>query len=91
MEVLGFYIYPIPAGTEYTDVDLINSEKVIELFDYCQILEAVIYKEGWDFLIKKYGYNGLFDLDKKSGWFDCDSIEEFIQEIEYQRDISPKR
>ena len=37
--MLACYIYPIPKGTEYTEIDLQNSNKVLELFGYCGILE----------------------------------------------------
>lgn len=43
---------------EYTRADLKDPDKVGELFDYCQILEAYITKSGWDFLINHYGYDG---------------------------------
>ena len=54
-----------------------DPDKVEELFDYCQILEAYITKSGWDFLIDHYGYDGLYDIDKKSKWFDAENLEEF--------------
>ena len=53
--MLGLYIYPPPKGTEYTAADLEQPDKVIELFGYCGILEGLITKEGWDFLIQLYG------------------------------------
>jgi hypothetical protein len=30
--------------------------------------------------------DGLFEADKRSGWFDCGSVEEFAEEIEYEMD-----
>ncbi|SHJ96051.1 hypothetical protein SAMN02745163_02930 [Clostridium cavendishii DSM 21758] len=86
---LAIYIYPLPKGTSYYKEDLQHKEKVIELFDYCQILEGVIYLEGWNFLIDKYGYEALYEIDKESGWFDSESIEEFIEEIKNEMKISP--
>lgn len=88
MKTLALYIYPLPKGTEYTVNDLINRDKVIELFDYCQILEAIIYKDGWEFLIQHYGYGELYKINKESDWLDCNSLEEFIQAVDYEKNIS---
>ena len=54
---------------------------MVRIFDYCQILEANISKAGWDYLIDRFGLNELFEADKRSGWFDCTSIEEFTEAI----------
>ena len=43
------------------------------LFDYCQIGEAIIMEEGWPFLIRQHGIPSLFDMNAKSGWFDCEN------------------
>ena len=78
---------------EYTKQDLMNPQKLEELFDYCQILEGYITRRGWEFLIKHYGYNGLFEIDKKSGWL-CKrtdgSIEEYIECVEYEIKSMPE-
>lgn len=63
----------------------------MRLFDYMQILLAVISKEGWSYLIQKYGYEQLFKINKKNGWIDCESINEFIEWIEYEKEISPDK
>lgn len=81
-EKLAFYIYPLPQGTSYTRNKLMDAISVEILFDYCQILEGVILKKGWDFLIEFYGYQKLYDINKKSGWFDCENMEEFVLCIE---------
>jgi len=117
-EVLAYYRYPKPKGTSYFENELKQPDKVIEVFDYCQILRAYIRllrklsedcenvsesgsifailnefpeksitKAGWDFLIKHYGYEKLFELDKISGWFDCSNIGEFIERVQYECDI----
>ncbi len=88
MKTLAFYIYPLPNGTEYTSDDLTDRDNVLRLFDYCQILEAVIYRSGWDFLIKHYGYESLYDINKESDWLDCNSVGEFVRCVEYQKEIS---
>ncbi len=51
--MLACYIYPIPKGTEYTETDLRNPNKVVELFGYCGILEGSITKAGWRFLVEE--------------------------------------
>jgi len=88
--MLAFYHYPFVQNQnfkEYTKEDLSDSFKVEELFNYCQILEAYITKSGWDYLIQSYGYEGLYKIDQKSGWFNAESLEELKQsvdaEIEY--------
>lgn len=87
--MLGLYIYPPPKGTEYTAADLEQPDKVIELFSYCGILEGLITKEGWDFLIHLYGYEKLFEMDKAGMWFDVETIEEYMENVQYERAISP--
>ena len=43
-------------------------EKKVEIvFDYAQILEVQITNRGWEYLIKQYGFNKLFEIDKRSG------------------------
>ena len=92
--MLAYYLYPFVQNRdvrEYTKVDLLQPEKVKELFDYCQILEAYITKTGWQFLIESYGYDKLYEIDKRSGWL-CDqssesSIEEYIEWVKYEISI----
>ena len=76
-EILAWYRYPKPKGSSYFEEDLKQPDKVIQIFDYCQILLANITKPGWNFLIEHYGYEELFKLNNKSGWLDCDSLEEY--------------
>ena len=78
---IAFRIYPLPNGTQYTEEDIKTIDDVVRLFDYCQILEAYISKDGWNYLIDRFGLNELFEADKRSGWFDCTSIEEFAEVI----------
>ena len=66
--MLAYYHYPFVQNQdyrEYTRDELIKPEIVEELFDYCQILEAYITKKGWAFLIEYYGYEKLYEIDKK--------------------------
>ena len=78
---IAYRIYPLPSGTKYTEEDIKTIDDVVRLFDYCQILEANISKDGWNYLIDRFGFNELFEADKRSGWFDCTSIEEFTEVI----------
>ncbi|MBU5484242.1 hypothetical protein KQI86_07860 [Clostridium sp. MSJ-11] len=66
-ELLAFYVYPLPKGTEYTKEQLKDINIVEELFDYASILEACITKKGWDYLITVHGYETLFNVNQKSG------------------------
>ena len=82
-EVLAFYM---PYGkedsvTEYRKKDMQDPDIVKQLFDYCQILEGHITYSGWLFLIKYYGYEKLHEIDKMSKWFDSESLEEFIENV----------
>lgn len=90
--MLAYYHYPFTKNdnfTEYTMEELMKPSKVEELFDYCQILEAYITKSGWYFLINFYGYKKLYDIDKNSGWFDAENLEEFKLSVQAQIEISP--
>jgi hypothetical protein len=80
-ELLAFRKYPQGEGTSYFASDLDTQEKIIKLFDYCQILEAIVTKEGWLFLLSKFGKEKLYEYNNLSGWMDCESINEFEQEI----------
>ena len=92
--MLAYYLYPFVQNRdvrEYTKEDLLKPEKVEELFDYCQILEAYITKTGWQFLIESYGYDKLYEIDKRSGWLSDRStesnLEEYIEQIKYEISI----
>lgn len=84
MEV-AYRIYPLPNGRVYTEEDFTTLDDVIGLFDYCQIMEAMISKRGWDFLIKKFGIEELYRADCKSGWYCCETLEEYVGWVEYER------
>jgi hypothetical protein len=80
---IAYRIYPVPNGTVYTEADIQSIDDVVMLFDYCQILEANISKEGWRYLVDEFGVDRLYEADKKSGWFDCGSIDEFSEAINF--------
>ena len=86
--ILAYRKYPLPEGTRYSHDDLKSTEQVEHLFDYCQIFEAIIYKEGWDYLIDNFGYDILYQINRASGWKDCDTLDEFIQNINDTRNQS---
>lgn len=89
--MLAYYHYPFVPNRdiqEYTAEDLLDPQKVEELFDYCQILEADITKSGWRFLIDHYGYEALYEIDRKSGWSPEDTIEGFIEWVAYKMEIA---
>lgn len=93
--MLAYYFYPFEPNkniSEYTEEDLRDPKKIEELFDYCQILEGHITKAGWQYLIDTYGYERLYEIDKRSGWLsgrsDNDTLEEYIQWVKYEMSIS---
>ena len=84
--LLAYYYYPFVPNTDvrpYTREQLMDPKTVETLFDYCQILEAYITRAGWAFLISHYGYEKLYEIDKKSGWYDVDTLEEYIGWVHY--------
>ncbi len=85
---IAYRIYPAPNGTIYSDKNVKSIDDVIELLDYCQIAEAMISKKGWDYLVKKFSLPELYKANKVSDWFDCETIEEFIAAIEYEKNIA---
>lgn len=82
-ELLAWRKYPEPNGAEYFAKDLADKSKVIELFGFCQILEASIWDRGWGFLFENYGLNGIIEIDKESGWFYDEDLGEWIASIYY--------
>lgn len=79
---LAYRKYPEPNGKKYFKSDLLDKQQVIELFDYCQILEAIITKQGWKFLIEKYGFEELYVFNKESCWGDYESFLDFKEDIQ---------
>ena len=76
-KVLAWRMYPEPNGTEYYEDDLDTEEKVEILFDYCQILEAIVFDGGWQFLLRHYGMNTLYEINERSGWYNIADVEDF--------------
>lgn len=90
MRTLAFYLYPEPQGTSFTADDLSFPDNVETLFGYMPLLLAVIYKEGWNFLIQQHGYEKLFEINNMSEWIDCETLDEFIESLAYEIEISPQ-
>lgn len=82
-------MYPDPRGLTYYEKDLTDEKDVETLFDYCQILEGTIWEAGWQYLISKFGYDTLYEIDKRSGWFNSENIDEFISDINSYIDALP--
>ncbi len=79
--MLAYHIYPPPRGREISVEELNTENGVCSLFDACQILEAIITTEGWEYLIDTYGIERLFELDCESGWHDESCIEAYISSM----------
>ncbi len=82
---IAFRIYPLPNGTIYSEETVKTIRDVIEIFDYCQIAEAMISRPGWNWLVETFGLTELYEANQISGWFDCECIEEFVEALEYEK------
>lgn len=78
---LAFNIYPLPNGIRYSKSDLLNGDILIDIFNYCQILEATIFPAGWELILGGYTLDELLKLNTISGWLDVDNIEDLLSEI----------
>jgi len=85
---IAYRIYPLPNGTIYTEEDVKTIDDVVDIFDYSQIMEAMISKKGWQYLIDKFGIDGLYQAEKISGWLDSQSVEDFMLDVEYEINIA---
>ena len=77
-EVLAWRRYPEPEGTEYFREDVDNYDKLLEIFDFCQILEASILPGGWAYIFSNLEIEQLIKRAKESGWFDEITNEEVL-------------
>jgi len=75
-EALAWYRYPEPQGRSYTVKHLRDPRFVQELFDYCQLLLAIIKPAGWRLLFETHGLDGLVEINRRSGWFDEETAAE---------------
>lgn len=77
---LAWRKHPAPDGTHYTAEDLADERVVEVVFDYCQILEAIVLARGWQYLFETHGLDGLMEINRRSGWFDeVDAEAELIE------------
>lgn len=83
MRELASFCAPYGTGNyrEYTAEELADTESLERIFDECQIYYAQITADGWHFLIAHHGFEKLYEIDKKSGWFDEDTLEEYIADV----------
>lgn len=82
-------IGPVSDYQEYTEADLSDPDTLVKIFDECQIYYASISLEGWDYLIRHYGYAQLHRIDLKSGWLtdrldDPEDLEAYKAEVTYE-------
>ena len=91
--MLAFYHYPFVDNNkfiEYTETDLSTPKQVRKLFDYCQILEAYITYQGWEFLIERYGWEQLFQINMESDWISVDNLHDFHLWVKNEMEILKK-
>jgi hypothetical protein len=86
--LLAWYMYPEPHGKAYSCEDLKSLNIVEEVFDYCQIFLAVIYQEGWKFLVETHGIHQLLAVNDVSGWFDNSTPQDAFDSLRYNCLIS---
>jgi hypothetical protein len=84
---LAWYMYPEPDGTYFTAADLSTPEGVEGVFDYCQILLAVVSCFGWRFLFHHHGAAGLLEVNRTSGWFDESDVEQVTEDLCYHDSV----
>ena len=87
-KTLAWYMYPEPKGRPYTAEELNSPAIVEEVFDYCQILLAYITANGWKYLIDVHSIEGLLEINKRSGWFSDESLDEAKEDLVYYCHIS---
>lgn len=81
---LAWQKYPEPAGTIYSEEQLVTPQTVSDLFSYCQVSAGYINADGWEFLFKTFGIGGLLDLKIKSGWINSIEKNTPISDLIYQ-------
>lgn len=83
-KILAWRKYPIPDGMYYYQENLETKEAIIQLFDACQLLEASITADGWDYLLSNFGVKEIYQIDQKSGWLDMETPELWLEALLYQ-------
>lgn len=82
-EILAFEYFGSEIGKDYYLNDLETDEQIEMLFDLCQILRANITDVGWKYLFEKISIQRIYQIDKKSGWFDTENEKDWIESIYY--------
>ena len=80
-DLLAWYQQPAPSGTAYSERDLCDPEKAVELFAYAHLSLARITREGWRFLWSHYGLEGLLAINRYAEWFDTADDEAAAAEL----------
>lgn len=83
-EILAFEHFGAELGKDYYLSELKTDQEIEMLFDLCQIQRANIRDIGWKYLFEKVGIDRIYQIDKKSGWFDTENEKEWIESIYYQ-------
>ena len=81
--ILAFECFETKLGKNYFVEDLKSDRQIEMLFDLTQILCAAITDIGWQHLFVEIGIKRVYQIDKKSGWFDTDIEKEWIESIYY--------
>lgn len=71
-------------GDLYTASDLMDKDKVKELFAAGKAAQGYITAEGWAFLLGTWQLEGLLELDLDSRWFHSGRPEESAAHLIYQ-------
>ena len=53
----------------------------MEIDDWAPSPKCFIYDEGWEFLIERFGYESLFEINREVGWLNTENIELFKSDI----------
>ena len=94
--VAFFWLYcDIGLMFDYKQSDFKDISDVKELFKSCKNSGrrepddwapspmCSIYNEGWEFLIERFGYESLFEINREVGWLNTKNIELFKSNISH--------
>ena len=66
--VYAWYRFQEPEGTVYNEADLSDAETLCDVFGYARLGLARITAQGWRFLWRHYGLDGLLDVHRRADW-----------------------
>lgn len=79
---LAFECFGAQIGKSWYAEDFQNDKDVERAFDLAQIQQLFITAEGWQYLFESFGIEKLFEIDRKSGWFETEDGEgEWLESI----------